>query len=67
VFLREGYAGYVASCTVLVVLQIASFLPSVRVLEFQLFDGSVGGSSAVTVGTTGILCTMEAGLPALIE
>jgi hypothetical protein len=39
VFLREGYAGYVGPCLVLV-LQIASFLPSVRGLEFVLFDGS---------------------------
>jgi hypothetical protein len=37
VFLREGYAGHVASCRILIVVLIASFLPSVRGLEFLLF------------------------------
>jgi hypothetical protein len=42
VFLREGYAGYVTHCRVLVVMQITSFLPSVKDLEFPLFDGGAG-------------------------
>jgi hypothetical protein len=58
VLLREGYAGYIAPCWILVVLQITSFLPSVRELEFLLFDGSPGGSSAIMVGGTGSPCTM---------
>jgi hypothetical protein len=40
VFLREGYAGNVTSCRVIV--QITSFLSSVRGLELQLFDGAHG-------------------------
>jgi hypothetical protein len=39
VFLREGYAG---ACRVLLVLPITSFLPSVRGLEFPLFDRGTG-------------------------
>jgi hypothetical protein len=39
VFLREGYAGYVTPCKVLIVVLITSFLPSLRGLEFSLFDG----------------------------
>jgi hypothetical protein len=42
VVLREEYAGYVAPDRVLVVVSIASFLPSVRGLEFPLFDGGTG-------------------------
>jgi hypothetical protein len=42
VFLREGYAGYVIPCRVLVVVPVASFLPSVRRLEFLFFDGGKG-------------------------
>jgi hypothetical protein len=42
VFLREGYAGYVTPCRILVVLQITSFLLSASQLEFQLFDGGMG-------------------------
>jgi hypothetical protein len=42
VLLREGYAGYVTTCRVLVVVLIVSFLPLVRGLEFLLFDGSSG-------------------------
>jgi hypothetical protein len=42
VFLREGYAGYVTSCCVLVVVLITSFLPSVRWLEFPFFNGGTG-------------------------
>jgi hypothetical protein len=38
----EGYAGNVTPCRVLVVVQITSFLPSARGLEFLLFDGGVG-------------------------
>jgi hypothetical protein len=40
--LREGYAGYVTDCRVLVVVPIASFLPSVRGMEFPLFEEGVG-------------------------
>jgi hypothetical protein len=42
VFLREGCAGNVAPCRVLAVVQITSFLPSVRGLEFPLFDADAG-------------------------
>jgi hypothetical protein len=42
VFLREGYARNVNHCRVLVVVQITSFLPSVRGLNFPLFDGGIG-------------------------
>jgi hypothetical protein len=42
VFFREGYAGYVTPCGALVVVPISSFLPSVRGLEFLLFDGGSG-------------------------
>jgi hypothetical protein len=38
VFLRKGYAGNVTLCRVLVVVQITSFLPSRKGLEFQVFD-----------------------------
>jgi hypothetical protein len=41
VFLREGYARYVIPCRVLAVVQMTSFLPSVRELDSQLFDGGV--------------------------
>jgi hypothetical protein len=44
VFLREGYAEYVTACRVLVVALVASFLPSVRGLEFLLFDGRERGA-----------------------
>jgi hypothetical protein len=44
VFLREGCAGYVTLCRVLVVVPITSFLPVVRRLEFPLF---IGGSGAL--------------------
>jgi hypothetical protein len=40
VFLSGRYAGYVTPCRVLVVVSIASFFPSVRRLEFLLFDGA---------------------------
>jgi hypothetical protein len=40
-FLREEYIEYVTPCRVLVV-PIASFLPSVRGLEFPLFDEDAG-------------------------
>jgi hypothetical protein len=35
-FLREEYAGYVTPCSVLVVVPITSFLPSVRRLEEEI-------------------------------
>jgi hypothetical protein len=41
VFLRDGYAGNVTPCRVLVMVQITSFLFSVRGLELQLYDGGV--------------------------
>jgi hypothetical protein len=41
-FLREGYAGYLIPCRILVVVLITSFIPSVRGLEFLLFDGGIG-------------------------
>jgi hypothetical protein len=42
VFLREDYAGNITPCRVPAVVQITSFLPSVRELGFQIFDGGVG-------------------------
>jgi hypothetical protein len=39
VFLREGCTGNITPCSVLAVVQITSFLPSARGLEFPLFDG----------------------------
>jgi hypothetical protein len=42
VFLREGYAVYVTSHGVLVVVSITSFLLSARRLEFLLFDRGTG-------------------------
>jgi hypothetical protein len=39
VFLKEGYAENITPGRVLVVMQITSFLPSVRELGFQLLDG----------------------------
>jgi hypothetical protein len=48
VLLREGYSGYVILCRVLVVVPIASFLPSVRGLEFPLFDGMQGLSCGLS-------------------
>jgi hypothetical protein len=36
VFLREGCAGYITPCRVLVVVPITSFLPSVRRLEEEI-------------------------------
>jgi hypothetical protein len=39
VFLREGCAGYITPCRVLVVVPITSFLPSVKGLELLLFNG----------------------------
>jgi hypothetical protein len=41
VFVREDYARNVTLYRVLVVVQIISFLPSPRDLEFSLFDGGV--------------------------
>jgi hypothetical protein len=38
-FLKERYAGYVTPYGILVVVLITSFLPSVRELEFLLFNG----------------------------
>jgi hypothetical protein len=46
------------------VVPSTSFLPSVRGLEFPLFDG---GSPAVTVGSAGSLCTVWVGLLASAE
>jgi hypothetical protein len=42
VFVREGHAGYITPCRVLVVVPIASFLPSVKGLEFPLLIGVQG-------------------------
>jgi hypothetical protein len=42
VFLKEGYAGYVTPCRVLVVVLITSFLSPVRGLEFLLFEEGAG-------------------------
>jgi hypothetical protein len=41
-FLREWDAGYVTPCRVLLVVPIASFLSSVRRLEFLPFGGGTG-------------------------
>jgi hypothetical protein len=42
VFLREEYAGNVTPYRVLVVVQITSFLPTARGLEFPPFDWGAG-------------------------
>jgi hypothetical protein len=42
VFLREGYAGYVTPCRVLVAVLITSLLPSRKGLELLVFDGAQG-------------------------
>jgi uncharacterized protein (DUF302 family) len=54
VFLREEYAGYVIPCRVLVVELIASFLSSVRGLEFLLFDRGLGALLQLQGGTLGL-------------
>jgi hypothetical protein len=66
-FFREEYAGYVTPCWVFVVVLVASFLPSVRRLEFPLFDWGHRDSPVVTMGSIGSLCTGEAGLLAPAE
>jgi hypothetical protein len=62
VFLRERYAGYVTPCSVLVVVPITSFLPSVRGLEFPFFDGGTGALLQSQWGSLG-LCTVGGRLP----
>jgi hypothetical protein len=59
VFLRQGYAGYVTPCRVLVGVAIASFLPSVRRLEFSLFDGGLGALLQSQWGNNGSLCPVR--------
>jgi hypothetical protein len=54
VFLREQYVGYVTLCRVLVVVQITSFLSSVRELEFLLFDGDTGALLQLQGGALGV-------------
>jgi hypothetical protein len=53
IFLREGFAGYFTPCRILVVL-ITSFLLSVRVMEFLLFDGGVGTLLLLQWGALGV-------------
>jgi hypothetical protein len=63
VFLREGYAGYVVPCRILVMLWITSFLPSVRRLEFPLFDEGAGALLQSPWGVLGLCALWRAGLP----
>jgi hypothetical protein len=62
VFFREGYAGYPASCRVLVVVSITSFLPLVRVLEFPLFDKGSGALLKLLWGALGLCALCGIGL-----
>jgi hypothetical protein len=61
VFLREEYAGYDAPCRILVLLQIASFLTSVRGLDFLLFDGGVRALLQLQWGALGLCALCGAG------
>jgi hypothetical protein len=67
VFLRERYAGNVTPCSVLVVLQITSFLPSARRVEFLLFDWGTGTLLQSQRGVLGLCALWEAGLLAPAE
>jgi hypothetical protein len=67
VFLREGYAGYVIPCRVLVVVLITSFLPLKRGLEFLLFDGGVGILLLLQCSAVGLCSLWRAGLLASAE
>jgi hypothetical protein len=67
VFLREGYVGYVTLCRVLLVMQITSFLPEVKGLEFLLFDGGAGALLQSQWGALGLCTLWTAGLLASEE
>jgi predicted metal-dependent hydrolase len=67
VFLREGYAGYVTPCRVLVVVLITFFLSSVSGLEFLLFDGDTGSLLKLQWGALGLYVLQGAGLLAPAE
>jgi hypothetical protein len=67
VFLRDGYAGYVTSCRVLVVLQITSFLSSVMGLEFLPFDGGIRALLQSQFGMLGLYALLAAALLAPAE
>jgi hypothetical protein len=67
VFLREGYTGYITPCRVLAMVQITSFLPSVRGLEFPLFDGSTGALLQSQWDMLGLCALWEASLLAPAE
>jgi hypothetical protein len=62
VFLREESAGNVTPFRVLVVVQISSFLPSARGLEFPLFGGGKRALLQSQWGTLGLCAWWEAGL-----
>jgi hypothetical protein len=62
VFLREGYAGYVTNCRVLVEVPITPFLPSVRGLEFLLFDRCSGALLKSQWGVLGLCALWGIGL-----
>jgi hypothetical protein len=62
VFLREGYAGNVSFCRVLVVVQITSSLLSVRDLELLLFVGGVAILPWSQWEALGLCALQEAGL-----
>jgi hypothetical protein len=61
-FLRKGYAGNVTPVRVLVLMLITSFLPSVKGLEFLLFDVDVESLLQSQWGVLGLCALREAGL-----
>jgi hypothetical protein len=67
VFHREGCAGNVTLCRVLVVVLITSLLPSVRRLKFPLFDGGAEAHMQLQWGALGLCALWMAGLLASAE
>jgi hypothetical protein len=67
VFVREGYAGYVALCRVLIVVLITTFLFSARGLDFQLFDGGIRALLQSQLGALGLCALWAAGFLAPAE
>jgi hypothetical protein len=57
VFLREGNAGYITCCRVLVVVPITTFLPSARRLTFPYSDVGTGALLESQWGALG-LCVL---------
>jgi hypothetical protein len=66
-FFGKKYSGNITPCGNLVVVQITSFLHSVRGLEFPLFDVGAGTLLQSQRGVLGLCALWEAGLLALAE